>query len=162
MTRFDLSPLFRSSVGFDRLARMLDELPDSIDNAQSYPPYDIETLGEDRYRITMAVAGFKEDMLDIELHENMLSITGTVPAEKEERTFLHRGIGNRNFERKFQLDDHVKVTSAHLENGLLTINLVREIPQELKPRTIEITKGSPDNLLGKAKKMIEGNKSKAA
>jgi len=163
MTRFDLSPLFRSTVGFDRLARLLDELPDPTDGPHSYPPYDIETLGDDRYRITMAVAGFTQDMLDIEFHENRLTITGTVgEAPKQDRKFLHHGIGNRNFERSFQLDDHVKVTGAALKDGLLTVDLIREIPQELKPRRIEIQKGSGDNLLGKAKKMIEGSTSKAA
>lgn len=162
MTRYDLSPLFRSTVGFDRLARLLDEVPDTTETLHTYPPYDIESFGEDNYRITMAVAGFTQDMLNIEFHENTLTVTGTVPEPKEERQFLHHGIGNRNFERKFQLDDHVKVTDAKMKDGLLVVDLVREIPEEMKPRTIEISKGEPENLLGKAKKMIEGSKSKAA
>jgi molecular chaperone IbpA len=162
MTRYDLSPLFRSTVGFDRLARLLDQVPDTTENLHTYPPYDIETIGEDNYRITMAVAGFTQDMLNIEFHENLLTVSGSVPEPKEERQFLHHGIGNRNFERKFQLDDHVKVNGASMRDGLLVIDLVREIPEEKKPRTIEISHGEPANLLGKAKKMIEGSKSKAA
>lgn len=163
MTRFDLSPLLRSTVGFDRLARLLDDLPDPTDAPHSYPPYDIETLGDDQYRITMAVAGFTQDMLDIEFHESRLTITGSVPQDaKQDRTFLHHGIGNRNFERSFQLDDHVKVTGAALKDGLLIVDLIREVPEDMKPRRIEIQKGTSNNLLGKAKKMIEGSKSKAA
>ncbi|WP_025898346.1 Hsp20 family protein [Sneathiella glossodoripedis] len=162
MTRYDLSPLFRSTVGFDRLARLLDQMPDPGESMSTYPPYDIETLEEDHYRITMAVAGFTLDMLNIELHENMLTVTGTVPKPKETRQFLHHGIGNRNFERKFQLDDYVHVKGAHLKDGLLVIDLVREIPEEMRPRTIEINPGEPQKLLSKAKKMIEGSKSKAA
>jgi len=162
MTRYDLSPLFRSTVGFDRLARLLDQIPDPTETVQTYPPYDIEAFGEDHYRITMAVAGFTQDMLKIELHENTLSVTGKVPEPKEEHQFLHHGIGNRNFERKFKLDDYVEVTDANLKDGLLVIDLVREIPEEMKPRTISISKGEPQKLLDKAKKMIENSKSKAA
>jgi molecular chaperone IbpA len=162
MTRYDLSPLFRSTVGFDRLARMLDEMPNYKDNNLAYPPYNIESVGEDQYRITMAVAGFTQEMLDINFHENMLVVSGEVPQTKEERKFLHHGLSTQKFEQKFQLDDYVKVENAFLKDGLLTIDLVREIPEEMKPRTIEITQGKPANLLGKAKKIIEGTKGKAA
>ncbi|WP_085906987.1 Hsp20 family protein [Kiloniella majae] len=162
MTRYDLSPLFRSTVGFDRLARMLDEIPDYKDNNLAYPPYNIESVGEDRYRITMAVAGFTQEMLDISFHENMLGVSGKIPQTKEERKFLHHGLSTQKFEQKFQLDDYVKVEDAFLKDGLLTIDLVREIPEEMKPRTIEITQEKPANLLGKAKKIIEGTKGKAA
>ncbi len=160
MTRYDLSPLLRSTVGFDRLARLLDQIPDASETIHTYPPYDIETLGEDRYRITMAVAGFTQDMLSIEFHENLLSVTGKIDDQAEERHFLHHGIGHRNFERKFQLDDHVKVHAANLSDGLLTIDLVREVPEEMKPQTITISNKSPENFFGKAKKMLEGNSTK--
>ena len=162
MTRYDLSPLFRSTVGFDRLARLLDSMPDTTGNAQPYPPYNIEADGEDRYRITMAVAGFTEEMLGIEVRENLLTVTGKSSGLERETTYLHHGIAERDFERKFQLDDHVKITEANLANGLLTIDLVREVPEEKKPRTIEIKRATPESLLGKAKKLIEGDTSKAA
>lgn len=164
MTQFDLSPLFRSTIGFDRFARLLDSLPDSMESAQSYPPYNIEAYGEDCYRISLAVAGISVEMLSIEVKENLLTITGTSPKPKTEpeTTYLHHGIAERDFVRKFQLDDHVKITSANLENGLLTIDLVREVPEEKRPRIIEIKKSSPQSLLGKAKKLIEGDTSKAA
>ncbi len=162
MTHYDLSPLFRSTVGFDRFARLLDSLPDAVETTQSYPPYNIEADGEDRYRISMAVAGFAEEMLAIEVKENLLSVTGKSPDTEAKTTYLHHGIAGRDFVRKFQLDDHVRVSGANLANGLLTIDLVREVPEEKKPRTIEIKKSSPQSLLGKAKKLIEGDSSKAA
>ena len=162
MTQFDLSPLFRSTIGFDRFARLLDSLPSSVETAQSYPPYNIEADGLDRYRISMAVAGFTEDMLAIEVTENLLTVTGKSPESRAESTYLHHGIAGRDFVRKFQLDDHVKTTGANLANGLLTIDLLREVPEEKKPRVIEIKKSSPQSLFGKAKKLIEGDSSKAA
>ena len=161
MTRYDLSPLFRSTVGFDRFARLLDTLPETKDVVPSYPPYNIEASGEEGYRITMALAGFAEDMLNIEFKGNLLTVSGKTPKEETDVTYLHHGIAERDFVRKFQLDDHVKVTGANLANGLLTIDLVREIPEEKKPRVIEIKKSEPKSLLGKAKKLIEGD-SKAA
>ena len=164
MTRYDLSPLFHSTVGFDRFARLLDTLPETLENSQTYPPYNIEADGEERYRITMAVAGFTKDMIGIEVKENLLTVSGT-PHETETKsntTYLHHGIGERQFVRKFQLDDHVKVSGANLTDGMLTIDLAREIPEEMKPRTIEIKSGAPQSLLGKAKKFIEGDDSKAA
>ena len=137
MTRFDFTPLFRSSVGFDRLTRMLDAATRQEDGAYSYPPYNIETTGENAYRITMAVAGFGEDDIGITAQQNSLVIAGKGKTE-EGRDFLYRGIAGRSFERRFQLADHVKVTGAKLANGLLTIELQREIPEEKKPRAIEI------------------------
>ncbi|QOL24497.1 Hsp20 family protein [Thalassotalea sp. LPB0316] len=138
-TNTDLSPLYRSFIGFDHLAGLIDKASRQ-EKQSSYPPYNIELIAEDKYRITMAIAGFVEDELDIESKQNTLIVTGTkAPSdEKVQRTFLHQGIAERNFERKFQLGDHVKVISAQLENGLLHIELEREIPEALKPRKIAI------------------------
>jgi len=150
---FDLTPLYRTGIGFDRLARMMDDMA-KVD-APTYPPYNIELVGENSYRITMAVAGFGEEDLGIEVKEGTLSVTGRKAAETDDRAkFLHQGIAARSFERRFQLADHVEVTGAALENGLLHISLKREIPEAMKPRSIEITSGN-----GKAKaKTIEGKK----
>lgn len=145
MRHFDLSPLYRSTVGFDRLFSMLDSMG-TVDNGNpGYPPYDIERTGENDYRITMAVAGFAEKDLDIELKESTLTIRGERASEKGENSgeVLHRGIAQRSFERRFQLADHVQVSGASLENGLLHVDLVREIPESKKPRSIPI--GSPAN-----------------
>ena len=138
-TNTDLSPLYRSFIGFDHLAGLIDKASRQ-EKQSSYPPYNIELIAEDKYRITMAIAGFVEDELDIESKQNTLIVTGTkvTSDEKKERTFLHQGIAERNFERKFQLGDHVKVIGANLENGLLHIELEREIPEALKPRKIAI------------------------
>ena len=138
-TNTDLSPLYRSFIGFDHLAGLIDKASRQ-EKQSSYPPYNIELIAEDKYRITMAIAGFVEDELDIESKQNTLIVTGTKAAatDKKERTFLHQGIAERNFERKFQLGDHVKVIGANLENGLLHIELEREIPEALKPRKIAI------------------------
>lgn len=140
MRNFDLSPLYRSSIGFDRMANILDSLSTTEQNQPSYPPYNIELTGEDKYRISMAVAGFAEDELGIEVEENKLTITGKKEVSKEEKTYLHQGIAARNFERRFQLADHVRVEHAQIENGLLHIDLRREIPEAMKPRTIAISK----------------------
>lgn len=136
MTTFDLSPLFRNAIGFDRLARQLD----SAFRAEpvAYPPYNIEVTGEDRYCITLAVAGFTRDDLDIEVKENILRIAGAKRDTAGERNFLHRGIATRNFERTFQLADHVEVRDARMQDGLLHVDLVRELPEAAKPRRIEI------------------------
>jgi molecular chaperone IbpA len=138
MRSYDLSPLFRTSVGFDRMARMMDAL--AQDATPSYPPYNIEKLGEDAYRITMAVAGFGEDDLSIEVKENQLRVTGRLDKDEDqpERQFLHRGIAERAFERRFTLAEHIKVRDAMLENGLLHVDLIREVPEEAKPRHIPI------------------------
>lgn len=138
MRNFDLTPLYRSSIGFDRMASLLDSVMRAEQSQPSYPPYNIELTGEDQYRISMAVAGFDQSELTIEAKQNTLTVTGTKPDGREERTFLHRGIAARDFERRFQLADHVKVVAATMENGLLHIELVREIPEAMKPRTIEI------------------------
>lgn len=139
MRNIDLSPLYRSFIGFDHLASMIDTASRN-EKQSTYPPYNIELLAEDKYRITMAVAGFSKEQVTIEVQENTLLVTGTKPGveKEEERKFLHKGISERNFERKFQLGDHVKVLAADLENGLLHIDLERVIPEAKKPRKIEI------------------------
>ncbi len=142
MNTFDLSPLYRTAIGFDRLADMLTNA--SRVDSNGYPPYNVESLGEDRYRITMAVAGFSEDELDITSEQNTLTISGSKNEERDDnddREFLYRGIATRSFERRFQLADHVKVSGASLENGLLHIDMVRELPERMKPRKIEIGAG---------------------
>lgn len=143
MTTFDLSPLYRTAIGFDRMADMLSNAQRVDSNG--YPPYNIESLGEDNYRITMAVAGFSRDELDIVSEQNTLTVSGSKSDSAEdkdgEREFLYRGIANRSFERRFQLADHVKVVGADLENGLLHIELQRELPERMKPRKIEIGSG---------------------
>ena len=136
--RFDLSPLYRSTVGFDSLASMLDEVASFDNQADTYPPYNIERLTENEYRITMAVAGFGKQDVQIDVKENTLSIRGEKKVLDKEPTFLHRGIASRAFERRFQLADHVEVRSADVKDGLLSVDLEREIPERLKPRTIEI------------------------
>jgi len=138
MVNFDLSPLYRSTVGFDHLASLLDTAR-QIDpkGNQTYPPYNIERTGSDKYRISMAVAGFNQSELTIETKESTLSVTGTKQSDNK-KSYLYQGIAERNFERRFQLEDHVKITGAKLENGLLHIELAREIPEAMKPRTIEI------------------------
>ena len=143
MRTMDLSPLYRASVGFDRLFKTLDAASRVDESAFSYPPYNIEKVNEDSYRIVMAVAGFGEGDLDITAKENSLVISGKKEkAEDETATFLHRGIATRAFERRFDLADHIKVSGAKLENGLLSIELVREIPEAMKPRTIAINGGA--------------------
>jgi molecular chaperone IbpA len=150
MTMIDFSPLFRTAVGFDHLAAMLDEA--SRTESNGYPPYNIELTGEDRYRVTMAVAGFGDSDLDLEVKQGVLRISGRKTEDSKERKFLHRGIANRAFERRFQLADYVRVAGAHLQDGLLHIDLVREIPEAMKPRKIAIGNG-PDKpaIEGKAK-----------
>ena len=141
MDRFDFSPLFRSTIGFDRLARLVDSATRVDSTALSYPPYNIEKTGEDAYRLTMAVAGFSRDELDITVQENTLVISGKAQGEDEANRYLHRGIARRAFERRFSLADHIKVSGASLDNGLLHVDLVREIPEAAKPRTIKIGEG---------------------
>jgi len=139
MRQFDLTPLYRSTIGFDRLGSLLDTLGSFEGEAPSYPPYNIERVGENDYRISMAVAGFGDSDLNIEVKENTLTVKGERLTEKEDTTFLHRGIASRSFERRFQLADHVVVKGASLENGLLHIDLARELPEAKKPRTVPIT-----------------------
>lgn len=143
MRTLDLSPLYRSAIGFDRMANLLDSLNRSDQAQPNYPPYNIELTGEDQYRITMAVAGFTLDDLNIQVDQNNLTVTAKKEgSEDTERQYLHQGIAARNFERRFQLADHVKVETANLENGLLHIELKREIPEAMKPRSIEIGNGA--------------------
>ena len=139
MRHFDLTPLYRSTVGFDRIGTLLDTLNAFEGDAPAYPPYNIERVSENDYRISMAVAGFSESDLEIEVKEHALSVRGDKRAEQENSTYLHRVIAVRSFERRFQLADHVVVKGASIENGLLHIELVRELPEAMKPRTIEIT-----------------------
>ena len=137
MRAFDLSPLFSTTVGFDRMARMLEQMPSEA--APSYPPYNIEKLGENAYRVTLAVAGFGDDEIAIEVKENLLSVTGKLAKENgANESYLHRGIATRAFERRFNLADHIQVTGAALDKGLLHIDLVRELPEALKTRRIAI------------------------
>jgi len=142
MRNFDLTPLYRSTVGYDRLASILDNVT-RTDGGSSYPPYNIEKTGEDAYRISIAVAGFSEDELTIEARDGQLVIAGKKAEAEEETNFLHRGIATRAFEKRFQLADHVRATDAITENGLLHVDLVREVPEALKPRKIEIAKSRP-------------------
>ncbi len=151
MRSFDLSPLYRSTVGFDRLFGLLDSATSG--EAQPYPPYNIERTGEHSYRVTLAVAGFGERDLDIQAKENVLTVKGEKEETKEEssREVLYRGIASRAFERRFQLAEHVEVTGATLDNGLLHIDLVREIPEAMKPRKISIgTNGKSKQIDAKA------------
>ena len=143
---FDLTPLYRSTVGFDRLARMLDEA--SSFEAPSYPPYNIERLAEDEYRITMAVAGFAPEDIAIEVKGNGLTVSGKKAEKTDAKVeYLHQGIASRAFERRFQLADHVQVNGAGLENGLLHISLKREVPEALKPRTIPVNGTQPQKTI---------------
>ena len=141
MRTFDLTPLYRSTVGFDRLASILDQVTAADVGQATYPPYNIEKTGENAYRITLAVAGFSEDELAIEAREGLLVVTGRKAEAEDKASVLHRGIATRAFERRFQLADHVRVLEAATENGLLHIDLVREVPEALKPRRIEIARG---------------------
>jgi molecular chaperone IbpA len=139
MRTIDLTPLYRSVVGFDRLADLLDSA--STEAASGYPPYNIERTAENAYRIEIAVAGFKAEDLNIEVKENLLTVQGRKAANDETKRYLHRGLAERNFDRRFQLADYVVVQDAQLENGLLSIALKRELPEALKPRKIEIGSG---------------------
>ena len=143
MTSFDFSPLFRSTIGFDRFARLVDAASRVDGTAVSYPPYNIENTGEDAYRLTMAVAGFGEAELDVTVHEGTLIVSGKGQETDEESRYLHRGIARRAFERRFTLSDYMKVNGASLENGLLHVDLVREVPEAAKPRQIKIGAGEP-------------------
>jgi molecular chaperone IbpA len=147
MRHIDFAPLYRSTVGFDRLFDLLDSSVSGFDaSVPAYPPYNIERLGENDYRITMAVAGFSEDELKIDVKEQTLNVKGEKKAEDKERQFLHRGIATRAFDRRFQLADHVEVKGAGLKDGLLHIDLVRNVPERLKPRTIAIGNGKAAQL----------------
>ncbi len=137
MRTIDFSPLYRSVVGFDRVASLLETA--AADAANGYPPYNIERTDENAYRVEIAVAGFRPEELNIEVRENLLTVSGRKAANDEPRRFLHRGLAERNFDRKFQLADYVVVTEANLADGLLSISLKRELPEALKPRTVAIS-----------------------
>ena len=138
MRELDLSPLYRSTVGFDSLVSVFDQIANFGNEPTTYPPYNIERLAENEYRITMAVAGFDKHDIEIEVNEGLLSIRGEKKEAEKERAFLHRGIASRAFERRFQLADYVEVRGADVKDGLLSVDLEREVPERLKPRTIEI------------------------
>lgn len=153
MRTFDYSPLFRSTIGFDRMTRLLDAATRLDDSAVSYPPYNIEVVGENAYRLTMAVAGFGDNDLNVTVQESSLVITGKTAKADEEKKFLYRGIAGRAFERRFDLAENMRVTGASLVNGLLHVELAREVPEALKPRSIKIeAKGASKP------KVIEGDK----
>jgi len=139
MRNYDLSPLYRATVGFDRVADMMDRVLSADSAVPSYPPYNIEKTADDAYRISIAVAGFSAEELTVDLKENALIVSARRAEDDSERTYLHRGIATRAFERRFQLADHLKVTGAAHENGMLHIDLVREVPEALKPRRIAIS-----------------------
>lgn len=155
MTTFDFSPLYRSTVGFERLANLLANQSRAGETSGGFPPYNIQVVSDDRYRITMAVAGFAEADLSITSENNRLTVAGNKEERKDDREYLYRGIAERSFERRFQLADYVRVAGAKLENGLLHIELLRELPEAMKPQTISIetTSSAP---------LIEGEKEKAA
>ena len=146
MNGFDFSPLFRSTIGFDRLTRLMDTAS-QVDAGSAYPPYNIEATGENAYRLTMAVAGFGADDLEITAKEGALVVTGKAQKDEEGKQYLHRGIARRAFERRFQLADHIRVAGASLDNGLLHVDLVREVPEALKPRKIEIASGTKPQVI---------------
>jgi len=145
MRSIDFTPLYRSVVGFDRLASLLEAASSAQETG--YPPYNIETVGEDAYRIEIAVAGFRPEELNIEVKENLLTVQGRKAANDEAKRYLHRGLAERNFERRFQLADYVVVTDADLADGLLSISLKRELPESMKPRRIEISSSGSSQLI---------------
>ena len=162
MRNFDFSPLYRSAIGFDRMANLLDNLTRAEQNQPSYPPYNIELTGEDKYRITMAVAGFDRSEIAIEVNQNLLTVTGNKAQEVQTKTFLHQGIAARSFERRFQLADHVQVLTANYENGLLHVDLQRIIPDAMKPRTIPIGNAVAQDKLTHVTPSVAANTESAA
>ena len=161
MMTYDFTPFYRSTIGFDRMAHLLENVARLSEVENNYPPYNIEAAGDDHYRLTLAVAGFSEDDISIEVHDNTLEISGGVVNEDDNTHYLHQGIASRTFTKQLRLADHVKVETAWMDNGLLTIDLIREVPEEMKPRKIAISQGTPKNILSKAKKLL-GNENKAA
>jgi molecular chaperone IbpA len=157
-TTFDFTPYRRAAIGFDRLFDVLENAANYSAN-DTYPPYDIERQGEDAYRITLAIAGFKPDEVDMTAHQNLLIVTGKKATNEDSRNFVHRGIAARSFERKFELADYVQVHGAALDNGLLTIDLVREVPEAMKPRKIAI--GNHPQTTAPAIEVITENKKAA-
>ena len=151
MRNFDMTPLYRATVGFDQLAEMMDRVFTNDVSRESYPPYNIEKTGDDAWRISVAVAGFTDDELNVEVKDNALFISARKADDDKQRTYLHRGIATRAFERRFHLAEHVRVTGAVHENGMLHVDLVREVPESLKPRRIEIA--SAKDITGDAKQI---------
>jgi molecular chaperone IbpA len=143
MRTFDFSPLYRSTVGFDGMTRLLESALRADEGQSSYPPYNIEKTGENAYRITMAVAGFSESDITITAQDNSLVVTGKLEKTEEDKKFLHRGIAGRAFERRFELAEHIRVSGASLVNGLLHVELVKEVPEAKKPRTVKIESVAP-------------------
>lgn len=160
MNTIDLTPLYRNSVGFDRLASLIDNALTTDTKTSGYPPYNIEVLGENNYTISLAVAGFSQEELDIQVEKGVLTVSGSKQHTQEERKYLHQGIPDQAFERKFNLADYVEVTGADLANGLLNINLVKEIPETMKPKKISINQ-SDKSLTHREEKLIN-NKEKTA
>ena len=154
MTTFDFAPLFRTAIGFDRMARLMDAATSTTD-ASSYPPYNIEKTGDDAYRLTMAVAGFQPEELDLVVKDNTLVVSGKVASEGQKGEMLYRGIAGRAFERRFLLADHIVVEGAELENGLLHVALKRVVPEALKPRRIAIVSGSPAAIANDAQEAVK-------
>lgn len=146
MRTYDFAPLYRATVGFDRIADLLDRTLSADSTTAAYPPYNIEKTGDDAYRISLAVAGFSPDDLTVEVREGALFVTARRPEEAEEKAYLHRGIATRAFERRFALADHVRVTGAGHENGMLHVDLAREMPEALRPRRIEIGRTSAQHV----------------
>lgn len=157
MNTIDLTPLYRNSVGFDRLASLIDNALSTDTKATVYPPYNIEVLGENEYTISLAVAGFSQDELDIQVEKGVLSVSGNKHNMQEERKYLHQGIPHQSFERKFNLADYVEVTGADLSNGLLNIKLVKEIPETMKPKKISINQVDKSLTHQKEEKVINDN-----
>lgn len=155
MRSLDLSPLMRSSIGFDQINRLFEAAARSDGGEPTFPPYNIEKAGDDDYRISMALAGFSENDLDITLHEGVLIVSGKAKQEEEERNFLYRGIAQRAFERRFRLADTIKVEDAIFENGMLHIDLKREVPEHMKPRKIEIAKGVSSKAIESRDKAVD-------
>ena len=159
MNAIDLTPLYRSSVGFDRLANLIDSALTTDTTASGYPPYNIELLEDNRYAITLAAAGFSQEELDIQVEKGVLTVRGN-KSSKDEHTYLYQGIANRTFERKFNLADYIEVKGADFSNGLLTISLVKEIPEAMKPKTIAINQDG--HVLDHAKENQDTKRNKAA
>jgi molecular chaperone IbpA len=151
MRNFDLAPLYRATVGFDQIADMMDRVLSNDAGSQSYPPYNIEKTSDDGWRISVAVAGFSDAELTVEVRENALFVAGRKAEDDTERRFMHRGIATRAFERRFHLADHVRVTGASHADGMLHVDLVREVPEALRPRQIAITKSAPSGELVESK-----------
>ena len=156
MRTYDLSPLYRATVGFDRVADLMDRVLSADVSQPTYPPYNIEKLGDDAYRISIAVAGFSDADLNVEVKDGALIVAARKQEADEGRTYLHRGIATRAFERRFHLADHVRVTGATHVDGMLHIDLVREVPESLKPRRIEIARGDTARL-GTERRVVQSD-----